>query len=133
MPFCLKKTKGSELFFSVLSINSSDPFSAHDELRLIPKPIYRYELGKPKGATELVDGTVFAFAQGTDPESLLLIEARRSASGLEWHYATAKRTVGQINIRLDGKLVHIHKWGGWSRFEPDAIFTTLRRPIQRDE
>jgi hypothetical protein len=104
-----------------------------DELRLIPKPIYRYELGKPNGDTELVDGAVFAFAQGTDPESLLLIEARRSASGLQWHYATAKRTVGQINIRLDGQQVHIHKWGGWSRFEPDAIFTTLRRPIQRDE
>lgn len=104
-----------------------------DELRLIPKPIYRYELGKPNGDSELIDGAVFAFAQGTDPESLLLIESRRAENGPQWHYATAKRTVGQIDVTLDRKQVQVHSWGGWSPFQPEATFSTLRQPIKRDD
>ena len=103
------------------------------ELRLIPRPVYRYDLGEPKADAEVVDGAMFAFAQGTDPELLLMIEARRSPSGLRWYYATAKRTVGQVDISLDRKAVQVHKWGGWKPFQPNAIFSTLRRPIKRDE
>ncbi|MBC8354333.1 MAG: hypothetical protein H8E66_20250 [Planctomycetes bacterium] len=103
------------------------------ELRLLSKPIYRYDLDDSRRSAELIDGAVFAFAQGTDPESLLLIEARRAESGPQWQYATAKRTVGQIDMALDRKQVHVHKWGGWNPFQPEAIFSTLKRPIKRDE
>jgi hypothetical protein len=44
------------------------------ELRLLPQPIYRYSA--PKAGIEA--GGVFAFVRTTDPEILLLIEARRS-------------------------------------------------------
>jgi hypothetical protein len=43
-------------------------------LRLLSRPIYRYESTNP----DILDGALFAFARGTDPELLLLIEARRS-------------------------------------------------------
>ena len=42
------------------------------DLRLLSQPLYRYE--KTEG--DLVDGALFAFTLGTDPEALLFIEAR---------------------------------------------------------
>lgn len=62
-------------------------------LELMPDPIYRYEA---EGA-EVIDGAVFAFTQGTDPESLLLIECWQRGSALEWRYAFARRTSGELN------------------------------------
>jgi hypothetical protein len=57
------------------------------ELRLLTQPLYRYA---PEGDAE-VDGALFAFVLGTDPEVLLLIESRRTAEGRQaWHYAPAR-------------------------------------------
>jgi hypothetical protein len=55
-------------------------------LRLIPHPIDRYA----DAAAGLVDGVIFAFANGTNPEVFLLIEARRQGtSSPTWSYAAA--------------------------------------------
>ena len=54
------------------------------ELRLIPKPVYRYELKKKEA---VLDGAVFVFCQGTDPEIIFSIEARSTSVGYRWHYA----------------------------------------------
>ena len=56
------------------------------ELRLLTQPIYRYESTRP----DLIDGAMFAFVQDTDPEVLLLVEARRKNGGSEWQYAFAR-------------------------------------------
>src|SRR6516162_3044209 len=40
------------------------------ELRLVPQPLYRYEGSSP----EVVDGALFTFVTGTDPELMLVIE-----------------------------------------------------------
>lgn len=72
-----------------------------EKLRLLPRPIYRYD---PESGP-VVDGAVFAFVQGTDPESLLLIELVREQSQLRWVYAFARRTAGKLEGRLDGKVV----------------------------
>ena len=51
------------------------------QLRLLGQPLYRYE--KPRG--EIIDGALLALVTdaGTDPEVLLLLEAREDG----WHYA----------------------------------------------
>jgi hypothetical protein len=69
--------------------------SDREELRLLPKPLYRYD---PKEGNVL-DGAVFAFAMGTDPEVLLLIEAVRDGEKATWQYAFARRTSGQLEGR----------------------------------
>jgi hypothetical protein len=69
--------------------------SDREELRLLPKPLYRYE---PKEGNVL-DGAVFAFAMGTDPEVLLLIEAVREGEKSTWQYAFARRTSGELEGR----------------------------------
>ena len=55
-------------------------------MRLLTQPIYRYQSPPAK----IADGAIFAFVQGTDPEVLLLLEAREGASGPAWHYALAR-------------------------------------------
>jgi hypothetical protein len=72
-----------------------------EKLRLLPRPLYRYE----PDSGPILDGAVFAFVQGTDPESLLLIELVKEAAQPRWVYAFARRTAGKLEGRLDGRVV----------------------------
>jgi hypothetical protein len=56
------------------------------QLRLLTQPLVRYE---PEGK-ELLDGALFSFSLGTDPEVLLLLEARAVKEGSQWQYALAR-------------------------------------------
>jgi hypothetical protein len=75
--------------------------SDREELRLLSRPLYRYE--EPTG--EVVDGAVFSFVVGVDPEVLLLIEAVEHAGEPRWEYAFARRTSGELLGRLDDTIV----------------------------
>jgi len=69
-------------------------------LRLLSHPIDRYA----DPASGLVDGAIFIYANGTNPEVLLLIEARRGAGGAtSWSYAAAPLTTAAPTLRLDRK------------------------------
>jgi hypothetical protein len=72
-----------------------------EKLRLLSQPLYRYD--PEPGA--VIDGAVFAFVQGTDPESLLLIELVQDGPQQRWVYAFARRTAGKLEGRLDDKVV----------------------------
>jgi hypothetical protein len=69
------------------------------ELRLLPRAIYRYESAE----SGLVDGAMFAFVQGTDPQVLLLLEARRDGESLKWQYGLARMASGAVSARYQGK------------------------------
>lgn len=56
-----------------------------ENLRLLATPIYRYQ-SPGRGVT---DGALFAFTKGTDPEALLMIEAR-GKKDVEWQFAFAR-------------------------------------------
>ena len=58
------------------------------DLRLLPTPIARY--GKEGAA--VIDGALFAFAIGTDPEACVFLEAREGKDGPEWYYAMGPMT-----------------------------------------
>jgi hypothetical protein len=77
-----------------------------EELRLLPRPLYRYE---PKGDSgekpAVIDGAVFAFVMGTDPESLLLIEAVKRGDQETWEFGFARRTSGELEGRHKDKIV----------------------------
>jgi hypothetical protein len=74
------------------------------EMRLLPQPIYRYEVDE-SGA--VVDGAVFAYVwtAGTDPEVLLVIEARRTDHGVAWQFAPARFTNCAARLKYQGKEV----------------------------
>lgn len=88
-----------------------------EELRLLPRPLYRYEFDEGQGGDSVFDGAVFAFVMGTDPESLLLLEAVTEDDASKWRFAFARRTSGGLEGRHRGKVV----------------WTAARFPYERDE
>jgi hypothetical protein len=93
-------------------------------LRPLPHPIDRYA----DPASGLVDGAIFIFANGTNPEALVLIEARREANGAtRWSYAAATLTTAAPTLRLDKKDVWTtpNKYG-WLSNETYFFLETAR-------
>jgi hypothetical protein len=60
--------------------------SVTSQLRLMVQPIVRYS----DAANGLVDGSIFSYAAGTNPEALLLVECRDSAGAQTWQAAFAR-------------------------------------------
>lgn len=80
----------------------NDPKYGRQQLRLMPQPLHRY--GKAGG--DVLDGGLFAFSKGTNPEVLLLIEALPDKAGkLHWHYAPARMSSRECEIRRQNKVV----------------------------
>jgi hypothetical protein len=70
-------------------------------LRLLTQPIYRYQSTDPN----LLDGALFAFVEGTDPEVFLLIEARRDGKGYAWQFAPARMNSIALRVSHRGREV----------------------------
>jgi hypothetical protein len=90
------------------------------ELRLMPQPLHRYS---NDGA--VVDGALFAFAQGTDPEVLFLLEARKSDhESADWHYAVARMNMAELDLMHSGKVVwNVNTWD--RRLDPRQPYITF--------
>lgn len=86
-------------------------------LRLLPTPIYRYPGAMlPKG---IIDGALFSFVQSTDPEVLLLLEAREDAAGArQWHFGLARMSMVRLSVRRDGKEIWRTEWAVQSPTTP---------------
>jgi hypothetical protein len=109
------------------------------ELRLLPQPIHRYAAPK-KG---IVNGALFTFVQGTDPEIFLLIEARgENAANARWQFAATRMNSVEFRLRhrdqqvwtaeiLPWKEVHDHQHAYTSfgfKEIPDFLKDTLAKP-----
>ena len=76
--------------------------SDRQELRMLPQWLYRYG----REGADCMDGAIFAYVMGTDPEAALLLEAYRTDDGdYRWQYAFVRRTSGGLEARLDGEVV----------------------------
>jgi hypothetical protein len=69
------------------------------ELRLLPQPLYRYESTDP----DVIDGALFTLVSnaGTDPEIILVLEARMGKSGPDWLFGAAR--FSDMNLWLSHK------------------------------
>ena len=73
-----------------------------EKLRLLPKPVYTYAK-RPAG---VISGAMYSFAMGTDPEALVVIEARQEADEApKWFYAFVPSTIVEVHGYLDDQLV----------------------------
>lgn len=74
------------------------------ELRILPTPMYRY----PAAKTGVVDGALFALVStaGTDPEVLLLIEAKETDGKLRWEYALGR--FSDLELRVKRKETEVY-------------------------
>lgn len=89
------------------------------DLRLLTSPLYRY----PSANTGAIDGALFTLVSnaGTDPEVLLLIEARKTGDKLRWEYALGRFTDGSVYVQRKGKDI-------WSLVRSDSN-TFLHDPL----
>ena len=97
------------------SANSTDNEKQRWDLRLLPKPLYRYD--KPQG--DVIDGALLAFVSdaGTDPEIILILEARKEQNNSVWYYHTVRLSISDLYVDYKGKRV-------WTslRDDPSAPF-----------
>jgi hypothetical protein len=73
------------------------------QLRLLPTPLYRY----PAAKGGVVDGALFALmsSAGTDPEVLLLLEAKQVDGKLRWQYACGRFSDWELHVERKEKEV----------------------------
>jgi len=69
------------------------------ELRLLAQPLYRYQNAK----ADILDGSLFALAEGTDPELILALESSVEKPG--WKFAVARLTRWAVEVRYQSKMV----------------------------
>jgi hypothetical protein len=102
----------------------NQPHRERFELRLLPRPIHRYA----DPASGLIDGAIFHFAYGTDPEVLVLIEARRSGSSAPaWQYGLARLSRAEVSVSLDRGEVWRQPYALWPAPEdPYYIVRSIR-------
>ncbi len=79
-------------------------------LRLQTTPLHRYDAAQLPET--VIDGALFAYVQGTDPEVIAMVEARKNAAGEEaWHIAFARMTVVSAKVEYQSATVWEVEWG----------------------
>ncbi len=108
--------------FSSDMVTVNEPKTRHG-LRLLPQPLLRY--GGGADSKELLDGGLFAFARETDPDVVLMLEAR-GADAPRFEYALARMHVGELAARHRDKQVwsveelkhpYVRKTGPYTLFQ----------------
>jgi hypothetical protein len=109
------------------SANNSD----REELRLLPRPLYRYDLSAAKAPEPpLIDGGLFAYVQGTDPEVVLVLEAIGTAEKANWQYALVRATSGGLEVKFSDRVVWTAPKSPANRV-PTLPHFSMRRPLQK--
>jgi hypothetical protein len=102
-----------------------------EELRLLPRPLYRYDLKNAKEPEpNLLDGALLAYVQGTDPEVVLVLEAIGTAKESTWQYAFVRATSGGLEVKLGNEAVWTANKGPANRI-PTLPHFTARRAIEK--
>lgn len=112
-----------------------------------PKPLYRYDLTNAKDHDPpLLDGALFAYAQDTDPEVVLVLEAvgtkdepAPKAPGespkpekATWQYAFVRATSGGLEVKLGEDVVWSAKKYPQAR-DPKLPHFTAQRVMEKEK
>lgn len=88
-------------------------------LRLMPRPLVRYE--SPE--SEVLDGALFAFTYTTDPELLVMVEARKSDEGYRWMYGLARMNIGELKVTYRDREIWTADRLDHPYFYKDGVYT----------
>src|SRR5437763_1863964 len=81
-----------------------DPGNTRYDLRRLDRPLHAYR----DEAAGLLDGALFALANGTNPEIMLFVEARadpRDATKAAWRFAVGRLSHAELHLEYDGREV----------------------------
>lgn len=94
-------------------------------LRLLPTPVYRYSSQPKAGELTVVDGALFCFVQGTDPEIILMLEAVTDAEQqLVWRYSIGRMSRFKLEVEHQGELVKEFPWSPLDATRPYYVIKT---------
>jgi len=99
-----------------------NPKNTRYDLRRLERPLHTYR----DEAGGIVDGAMFAFANGTNPEIILFIEARMDRKGKSspvWQYGLGRSGNAELHLEHDGKEVFSAPRGNLAA-GPDKPFWT---------
>ncbi len=86
-----------------------------EPMRLMPTPICRYD--DPEAG--LIDGAVFGYTMGTNPDVLLVIELHGTAGGVtEWRGGAACMTSAGLVVRMDDTEILSHPYDAGAAGQP---------------
>jgi hypothetical protein len=66
------------------------------QLRMLTQPVFRYPAADAN--TTYLDGALFAFVEGTDPEAFLLLEAVKTNDAARWHFGLARMNGDALRV-----------------------------------
>lgn len=93
------KSTPAALTFAARQI--SRQFSASDgtELRLMPRPLMEFKAEKQ----QVPYGALFAFATGTNPSMLLILQVEETPAGKRWMYRPVHMTAVELTLNHNGE------------------------------
>jgi hypothetical protein len=94
------------------------------ECRLLAQPIDRYQ----SAADKIVDGAIFAYANGTNPELGVVFES----DGERWLYGIIRLTAAEASVMLDGRQVAAYEFYD-ARGRTGGPYHNARLRIDRDK
>jgi hypothetical protein len=85
---------------SRFTANESAVIEGRIELRALSAPLHRYS----DTEAGVIDGAIFSFANGTNPEVLLVLESHsHTDADPTWHYSLVQMTGDAVSVELDEK------------------------------
>lgn len=73
------------------------------QLRLLPRPVFRYL--PPNAESTYLDGGLFAFVEGTDPEAFLVLEATKTNNDTHWQYGLVRMNSDALRVTFREELI----------------------------
>lgn len=102
-----------------------------ESLRLLTRPLHQYDLSTAKEPdAKLLDGGLFAYVQGTDPEVVLVLEAIGTTDEAIWQYAFVRATSGGLEVKLGSEVVWSAKKYPANR-DPRLPHFTMQRVLEK--
>lgn len=109
-------------------IQKTDREDVTRQLRLLAQPIYRYGGDN----SDVLDGSLFVFVQGTDPEVFLMIEARNVGEARQWQYALVRMNSVEFVAKYQDQEVWRTEIWPWSKVKNGRETYTSFGPFERE-
>ncbi len=97
----MRQMKSIASQFSVTMLGWRKDYSDREQLRLLPRELFRF----PPEAQDCLDGAIFAYVLGTDPEALLVLEAIDRNGQQEWQFAMVRQTSAGLDAVHNGTTI----------------------------
>jgi hypothetical protein len=109
------------------TVERDHPLQKKEFMRLLPQPIYRYASAE----AGILDGAIFVFVEGTDPEAFLLLEAVDQKQPV-WRFAFARMNLVEFwGHRRDQVVWHVDPADWNAVFENHQPYFLVREQPRR--